>query len=366
MSETIREGEGSDSFHQLYGDRNTRMSYRKDDFSDYTIMSFFTAAVVYFVYGSGSVMANSGIILCAVLNLMFVFRHGVALKIPLLFRRPQDILYMLVYKVRNLRLGYFVALGVLLLENVIIRLTPDLPHHVELVRTIALYLFFGHFVLITAYRTIILIAHLQKKDIVEDVLLESVWKNRYKDKPRVILEIFHAYFTGILTHMVLISPWFLVITFFDFSIVFLPIICVINVVTFLKTLNTFNDWYYRDHWLGHNSEIEFLYLHGTHHDAIPSGLIGVSGNGHLEGFMRYTLGGPTAFFNPLISLLLFTSDIIRDINLHQYIPGIFPKNSKEFHQIHQHSIHHFGKLTPYGFGINLNQADVSEKIANQF
>src|SRR5205807_7834504 len=89
-----------------------------------------------------------------------------------------------------------------------------------------------------------------------------------------------------------------------------------------KVLNT---WFYRDHWLGHNSEFEFIFLHGTHHDAIPSGMIAVAENGLLEGFTRYTLGSPIAVYDPIVSFLLFSFEITSDIESHQYIPGVFPR-----------------------------------------
>ena len=41
------------------------------------------------------------------------------------------------------------------------------------------------------------------------------------------------------------------------------------------------------------SEVEFVYLHGTHHDAIPCALIGVGENGHLEGVFRQIIGFPS-------------------------------------------------------------------------
>lgn len=115
-------------------------------------------------------------------------------------------------------------------------------------------------------------------------------------------------------------------------------------------MKSYNAWFYRDHWLGHNAELDFLYLHGTHHDAIPSGLIGVSGNGHLEGFLRHTIGNPMPVYNPFISFLLYTLEVQQDIQYHQYIPGVFPRLKREFHEHSQHSTHHFGMLEPYSIG----------------
>lgn len=73
----------------------------------------------------------------------------------------------------------------LVLENYLIYLTPGLPHNLDLMHSIAVYLFYAHFGLITVYRTIILGAHLYKKEHVREVLMESAWKTRVA-KPRSI------------------------------------------------------------------------------------------------------------------------------------------------------------------------------------
>jgi hypothetical protein len=121
-------------------------------------------------------------------------------------------------------------------------------------------------------------------------------------------------------------------------------------------MRTYNLWFYRDHWLGHNSELEFVYLHGPHHDAIPCGLIGVSGNGFLEGLLRHSLGNPMALYGPVAAFLLYTFEVVTDINSHQYIPGVFPKMPRKFHEHAQHSTHHYGRLEPYGVALRIDQA----------
>jgi hypothetical protein len=158
-----------------------------------------------------------------------------------------------------------------------------------------------------------------------------------------------------LTHIILLAPWYIVITHCSYSVITLPVVCALNIAIHLQYMRSYSAWFYRDHWLNHNSECEFLYLHGTHHDAIPSGLIGVSGNGLLEGFLRHTLGNPTAFYAPIVAFALYTLDVVMDINNHQYIPGIFPRLSRRFHEVTQHSTHHFGRLEPYGIGLKLTR-----------
>lgn len=348
-------------FHKLYGIKKPRMVYQKKDFLDYSLMILISAAVIFLSYGQNHMISKFGIALCVLMAVVFPIRHGFEFRMPVILKRPQDVLYMLIYKIQNLKPAYIFAVSLLLLENYLIYLTPHLPHKVELMREIGFYLFYLHFISISLYRTVILIAHLFKKEHVRNVLMETAWRSLISRQPNITLEILHAYFTGLLTHMMLIAPWYIVITYFNFSIIFLPVIFLLNVITQLKFFKTFNEWFYRDHWLGHNSEFEFLYLHGTHHDVIPCSLIGVAGNGHLEGFMRHVLGYITPFLNPVVASVLYTFEIKRDMDFHQYIPGVFPKSTRELNELSQHSMHHFGRLEPYGVGLKFDQPQVPEK-----
>jgi len=269
-------------FHKLYGTKQPRAVYYKRDFLDYALMLVLSALVVGGSYGFGHVLSMAGLALCAFALAMFITRHGIALGVPLILRRPQDVLYMFVYKLRNLKPVYLVALGLLLLENVLIAATPGLPHYADQLRTVALYLFYIHLISLTGYRTAILIAHLAKKELVREILMQTPWKRVIGQKTNITLEIVHAYCTGLLTHIILIAPWYLVIRHAKFSVLFLPVVCVINIIVHMKWMKAINGWFYRDHWLGHNSEVEFVFLHGSHHDAIPSAMIAVLA-GEVEG-----------------------------------------------------------------------------------
>lgn len=342
-------------FHKLYGPKQPRVNYYAKDFLDYVIMIVMTVALVALAYGPRHVISVAGFALCAFLLVAFVVRHGVELRVPALLRRPQEILYSIVYKLRNVPLILVIGLGVLLAENVLIAATPGLPHKVEWTRTAALWLFYAHLIVITVYRTAILVEHLNKRELVREVLMQTPWKRVIKEKTNIVLEIVHAYATGVLTHIVLIAPWYLVVTHLRFSLLFLPVSIALSVLVHRQWLKTYNTWYYRDHWLGHNSEVEFLFLHGTHHDAIPSGLIAVADNGLLEGFTRYTMGSPVALYNPILAFLVFTTDVKADIDLHQYIPGVRPTISKRLMGIYQHSTHHYGRLEPYSMAMSVEQ-----------
>jgi len=349
-------------FHKLYGVKNSRIAYHGRDFLDYLLMIALSSLAVGLSYGFGNVMSIVGLALCALMLTTFILRHDVEFRVPVILRRPQDVLYMFMYKLQNLRAVWFIALGLLLLENFLIAATPNLPHHVDLMRTIAFWLFYAHLISITAYRTAILIDHLAKKELVREVLMQTAWKRVINEKTNITLEILHAYVTGLLAHIILVAPWYLVISYSSFSVIFLPVVCVINVVVNLKWMRVINSWFYRDHWLGHNSELEFIFLHGMHHDAIPSALIAVGENGFLEGFMRHAMGSPVPFYNPCVSFLIYMFEVANDVRTHQYIPGVFPRLSRQYIEIAQHSTHHFGKLAPYSFALKVDQPCVSESV----
>jgi hypothetical protein len=353
-------------FHKLYGARMPRVTYFARDFIDYVLMVAVTALVAGFAYGFRSAMAIAAFVLCAFMIASFIMRHGIELKTPVILRKPQEVLYMFAYKLQNLKSFYFIALGALLLENFLVMRTPYLPHHDLWVRKTALYLFYIHFLLLTVFRTVLLADHLTKKELVREVLMQTAWRRAIKNNTNMTLEILHAYCTGILTHIILIAPWYLVITYSRFSLLFLPTLCILNFFLYAKWVKSINAWFYRDHWLGHNSEVEFVFLHGTHHDAIPSGLIAVGENGFLEGFLRFTIGVPGTFFDPITAFLVYTYEIQKDIFGHQYIPGVFPKNSKKSMEVYQHSTHHYGSLEPYSFAFKVDRPEISEEYKNAY
>jgi hypothetical protein len=354
------------AFHQLYGQRKPKTIYYKRDFLDYVVMVLLSATALTASYGVRHPMSIAGLALCAFVLATFITRHGVELSVPVVLRRPQDVLFMLVYKIRNLKPAYLLALGLLLLENIAIAATPNLPHHVQWIRTAALYLFYIHFFSITVFRTVILVDHLRKRELVREVLMQTAWRKAVNEKTNVTLEVLHAYATGLLTHIIQIAPMYLVIRYANFSLVFLPVIIALDIVIHVTWMQGYNRWFYRDHWLGHNSELEFIYLHGTHHDAIPSALIAVAENGFLEGFLRFTIGWPVPFYNPLFSLLVMTYDVQMDIVLHQYIPGIYPRLSKKILEVFQHSTHHYGPIEPYSVGVKVDQPGIAEDFKKSF
>jgi hypothetical protein len=349
------------TFHRNYGLRSRRAVYYRKDFLDYCLMIAVSAGVVRISYGAG-IMSAAGLILCLLMLVMFVVRHGVEFRVPAVLRRPEELLYMFLYKIQNLKPMFAAAVVLLVLENLIIGRTPGLPHHTSQMRIAALWLFYGHFVGITLYRTVILYAHCGKRELIREVLMQTPWQRVIKPASNIMVEIVHAYCTGLITHIIMIAPWFLLITNLKSSLVLLPLVCILDAAIHVRWMIGYNRWYYRDHWLGHNAELDFLYLHGTHHDAIPSGLIAVSENGLLEGFLRFSFGWPTPFYSPVICFLISTYDVKNDIDMHQYIPGIFPRLPKVVMQGFQHSTHHYGPIEPYSVGAKVDQPNFPEEL----
>jgi hypothetical protein len=352
----------AEAFHRLYGIRKPRTCYYRRDFADYTLMLLATASVAGLAYGFRHGMALAAFVLCAFTLPVFIVRHGVELRVPLILRRPQDVLYLVFYKLRNLKPVWFVAVGLLLLENVLIAATPKLPHQVEWMRIGGLVLFYAHFAGITLYRTVIFADHLKKKELVREILMQTPWKRTINRKTNITLEVVHAYVTGLLAHIIYIAPWYFVIVNARFSLLLFPVVFLIDAAIEGRWAKTINRWFYRDHWLGHNSELEFLYLHGNHHDAIPSAMIAVGENGFLEGAFRNALGAPAPFYNPLAACLFTSYAVWVDMFTHQYIPGVYPRLSKLFLTVAQHATHHFGQLAPYSFAMKTDQPGLAEQV----
>jgi hypothetical protein len=341
------------AFHRLHGPARRRIFYKKTDYADYLLMLALCAGVLWFSYAGAGWLQGAGLVLCGFMVFSFPARHGFALTRPMLPHSARDGAYLLFYKLQNMQPVFLVAVAVLALDQLFIALTPDWPHHSALMAKLALALFYLHLGGISLYRLVILASHLRHRERVRAVLSETSWRGALEQQPNVTLHLVHACATGLLTHLVLLAPWYLVITHVRYSVLSLLLISVVNVVVHIFHLRGYSAWFYREHWLAHNAELDFVYLHGSHHDAIPCGLIGVSGNGFLEGFLRHTVGNPMSLYSPPLACLLHTLEVVQDIRMHQYIPGVFPSLGREFHEVSQHSTHHFGRLEPYGIGLRL-------------
>ncbi|HEX6160168.1 MAG TPA: hypothetical protein VF111_08380, partial [Thermoanaerobaculia bacterium] len=68
---------------------------------------------------------------------------------------------------------------------------------------------------------------------------------------------------------------------------------------------------------------------------------------------------------PVLAFLVLTIEVQKDIEAHQYIPGVFPRLPRKVVEVSQHSTHHFGQIEPYSFGIKVDQPD-AERYKNLF
>jgi hypothetical protein len=91
-------------------------------------------------------------------------------------------------------------------------------------------------------------------------------------------------------------------------------------------------------------------------------MIAVSGNGFLEGILRHSLGVPAPFFNPIGASLVYGLEVKNDMDLHQYIPGVFPQFQRIALEANQHSTHHYGRLEPYSVAMNGDAPGMSEGV----
>lgn len=363
--------------HRTFGRRKPNIAYAASDFVDYVLMNAIVVALAAWVFGLPHPLTIVSAILAFFMIVAFPIRHGLRLAFPVILRRPQEIVFSFVYKILNVRTPLLVAACLALSEQLFMHLTPGLPHASSVMRTAGLTAFYVSFAVVTLFRTRSLLDHLAKRELVREVLSRySIWKKAVASTSPTF-EIAHAYVSGVLSHLAMVAPWYLALTRLEHSVIFLPFGLVASVLVYRafffrrefrewesrkrksakaavpfdeprpEMLGTVASWFYRDHWVGHNSELEFVYLHGSHHDSIPVGLLATGEHGHLEGFLRYCFGYPTFFLSPIWPLFEITVLLILNIGTHQYVPGIFPYcfwHSRG----NVHFLHHFGRLVPYG------------------
>jgi hypothetical protein len=337
-------------FHHIGVAKKQRLTYKDKDFIDYVVMIIMTCGLIALAYGPDHAMTIVGIFLSVSLIPFFAIRHGIKLTVPLIIRQPVNIFYLVYYKLEGIHKSTIIVISWIAIENIIIYLTPNLPHKTDFMRSAVIILFFAHFFIITAFRTASFIDHLRKKNHVREVLLESPWQKFIKNRNSIVSEIVHAYFTGLLTHIVSIAPWYVLITHVQYSVLLLPLSIPISIFAILKVIPDANKVFYREHWLAHNLELDFVYLHGPHHDAIPSSIIAFGENGILEGYWRGLTGFNFTYLHPFLLFLILTREVHRNMVGHQYIPNIFPENDNSVVEYH-HAEHHYLSIRPYGLAM---------------
>ena len=219
------------------------------------------------------------------------------------------------------------------------------------------------FLIVTAFRVVILIAHLLRASVVREVLENSAQRKAIA-KISIRQHIFHAFVTGMVAHLSLVAPavlfyrWtnptilregLLIVGFCLWKAVARPLEKR-NIIE--KQGRILYRLFYDNHALAHRSRFFFTVFHGHHHDAIPSALIGsAGGTGFLENVDR-TLTWLDPLNSVVVGQLEWLYSIAFDMVVHQYIPGVFPPAKVTVIGTAHHVTHHFGSALPLGMIYN--------------
>lgn len=207
----------------------------------------------------------------------------------------------------------------------------------------------------TAYRTVMLVAHMMRLAHIREVLDQSpvrAWLRGMSMWNHVL----QAYVTGVVCHVCLVAPCIvfyaatkptflrealLLVAYYGFG-------AVERTLKLQPELPLFFNNFYRDHADCHFSRFAFTMSHGHHHDTIPSGLAAIAEAGPLESAGRSVWYG--WFLESIIATnFYFTWLAYRGMRNHQYIPGVFPYSRYVISICTHHVLHHFWSLYPLGF-----------------
>jgi len=215
------------------------------------------------------------------------------------------------------------------------------------------------FLIVTAFRVAILIAHLLRASVVREVLENSTQKKAIA-KFSIQQHLYQAFVTGMVAHLSLVAPVVLFYMWTSPSILREALLLAgfllwRAIARLLEKRNliekphiTLHRQFYDNHKLAHQSRFYFTVFHGHHHDAIPSSLIGsAGGTGFFENVDR-ALMWATPLYSIVARNLLWVYSISIDMVVHQYIPGVFPFAKVTVTARAHHVTHHFGSALPLG------------------
>jgi hypothetical protein len=213
----------------------------------------------------------------------------------------------------------------------------------------------GSFGVITAFRVAVLVAHWLRAAQVRDVLMCSPIRHQL-GRISVHVLIAQAFITGLLSHLCLMAPSALFLSnshpsWLREALLTAAAGTVFLAGRFLRRENELVRYYrlfYQNHRTAHDSRFMFTVLHGPHHDAIPSALIGsAGGTGFLENGDR-AITWLDMLDSVTITQFNWARNIVVDMLFHQYIPGVFPFSKGVVKGGVHHVAHHFGSLRPLG------------------
>lgn len=356
--------------------KKTYLFYRPQDFLLYVFSLLIVGVVGWFAFGPvARVLLIAGLVYMAG---FFVMKHGAAFDggsfgviARGLWSYPAQIFARLVRDGRRQLTALAVFAGALGLERWVAARSPEgawwlQPFPYQTAALVA----FG---VILLPRTLIFVAHLRRSAQVREILQSSDWHRELKNV-HIVHHVIQAYVSGLIVHACLLMPalifwsltdptWFREGVLLAGSIATAPWISARQRMRRLEIpfsakamfLNTFvltpasrvDESLHDEHRQSHQARFDFTVIHGHHHDAIPSALIGAPGYGYWEA-VHQGLGTPAYLQGAFFSLFFQTASVFFDMIGHQYIPGVPPFTRFVITAHMHHVVHHYGSVRPLG------------------
>jgi hypothetical protein len=347
--------------------RQTHISYKPGDFILYCFSLFVCLAVGWLVLPHSLGWAAFAIASTVYLLVTFVIKHGVRLDhscFPEIVRGctryPRRAINMLRANTPpRVLITFAFAVGA---ESVYRRYVP--AGSLWLRPVPVLHCFWVALLVVSAYRTILLITHLRHRSHVATVLAESPWRHQLV-RLGPTNHVIHGYVTGIVTHLCLLMPmiglWSVTAPTYLREVILLAVSAA-RLTLAMRRYGVSIDSYLHAfvasrmlqsitlaHEEDHRGRFEFAVFHGHHHDAIPSGIMAGLEAGFVEAIDRGAWLA-ACLDSVVVRLIVVTINSIRNIIGHQYIPGVFPYSRTVINWRVHHISHHYGSLLPLGLG----------------
>jgi hypothetical protein len=325
----------------VFGKKVTKLRFSAEDFSNYCLMIGLSVSLVLVSFqGFRVFQISTSLMLCALIPL-FAVRNGARIGWPSLLN-PQSLVEVVchLYRIVHWRLLVYVAIFVcerLVREVDSGRFTDVFSFGMCLTIQLQLYV-------LALFRCAALAFHIREAKKVEQVMRSSSWRHFLNLNCSINIHIVHAALTGWCSQMMTVAPFFLLASWKRPIWSFVVLFCMENFlsISFIDDTKMFYAVHYREH---HSSGL-FTLFHGSHHDAIPSGLLsGGTEVGFVEGFCQgllhcHPLKCPTSLWDVGINFY-------KNILYHHYIPGVFPYSQLIVAEEVHHVVHHYMHLVPY-------------------
>jgi hypothetical protein len=344
----------------------TKMTHNASDFVDYIVMLLVTCGIGRFSLRPFFPSLETALyICCAYLVVFFTWRHGARLMLPSFITEPMVLPWCCVLRVYHANPIMVGRLALAVGEHLLVKATPSwsgwhCTYGMRWYYACGMMLF--HFVVITLLRTCFLVGHMRERRAVEEWLRATNWHKVMPKRVPISALLVHCYVTGIVCNIAILMAW-CTANMLDRSLVLLPLALLLDMKLVgidlaPETKNANEERFYACHYAEHKSKFHFNFFHGMHHDALPSGMLGVNEGGTLESFFRqFDDGAPGAAGTPLISCLFWTIAVAVNMLGHQYIPVAWPYSRFAAAVGNHHAEHHMLSLHPIS-----GSGEVDERI----